>query len=54
MLFALTAGGAAFGLFGVLLALPLAATVKILFVELVAPALHEWADEDRSDGALRP
>ncbi|HKX46873.1 MAG TPA: AI-2E family transporter, partial [Planctomycetota bacterium] len=53
VLFALTAGGAAFGLFGVLLALPLAATVKILFVELVAPSLEDWADEEDGGGVLR-
>jgi len=39
-------GGAALGMFGLLIALPLAATVIILAREFVLPALAEMADED--------
>ncbi|MDF1839732.1 MAG: AI-2E family transporter, partial [Planctomycetota bacterium] len=39
------AGGAALGMFGFLIALPLTATLVILARELVLPALREWADE---------
>lgn len=39
-------GGAALGLFGFLLAIPLAATLIILFRELVMPALADFAEED--------
>lgn len=48
VLFAVTAGGAALGLFGVLAALPLAAAVKVLFTEYVDPALTQWAEENSS------
>jgi predicted PurR-regulated permease PerM len=43
--FALLAGGAALGMLGLLIALPLTATLVILFQELVAPALRQFADE---------
>jgi predicted PurR-regulated permease PerM len=39
------AGGAALGMFGFLIALPLTATLVILAKEIVLPALKEWADE---------
>ena len=39
-------GGAAFGMFGVLIALPVAASLVILFREFVLPALARFADED--------
>ncbi len=39
-------GGAALGLFGFLIAIPLAATLIILFKELVMPALADFAEED--------
>jgi predicted PurR-regulated permease PerM len=45
VLFAIMAGGAALGLFGVLIAVPLMATVVILVRELVLPALARFADE---------
>jgi predicted PurR-regulated permease PerM len=45
--FALLAGGAALGMLGLLIALPLTATLVILFKELVAPALKQFADEPR-------
>jgi predicted PurR-regulated permease PerM len=48
VLFAVTAGGAALGLFGVLAALPIAAGIKVAFLEYVAPALAQWADESSS------
>jgi predicted PurR-regulated permease PerM len=43
--FALLAGGAALGMLGLLIALPLTATLVILFQEFVAPALKQFADE---------
>lgn len=46
VLFAITAGGAALGLLGVLIALPLAAAVKILYQEFVEPALEQFVEED--------
>ncbi len=45
VLFYLLAGGAALGMFGVLLALPIAAVIKILLKETVLPALARFADE---------
>jgi len=45
VLFYLLAGGAALGMFGVLLALPIAAVIKILLKEVVLPALARFADE---------
>ena len=44
---ALFAGGAAMGMLGVLIALPLTATLVILVEEFVLPALRQFADEDR-------
>jgi len=43
--FALLAGGAALGMLGLLIALPLTATLVILFQEFVSPALKQFADE---------
>jgi predicted PurR-regulated permease PerM len=43
--FPLLAGGAALGMLGLLIALPLTATLVILFQEFVAPALQQFADE---------
>lgn len=45
VLFSITAGGAALGFFGVIVALPLAATLKVLFNEFVEPALRQFAEE---------
>lgn len=42
-------GGAAFGAFGILLALPVTATLVILFREFVQPSLERFADEDPVD-----
>jgi predicted PurR-regulated permease PerM len=53
VLFAITAGGAFLGLLGVLLALPLAAAIKILYLEFVEPALEQFAEED-DEGAVAP
>ena len=46
ILVAVFVGGSALGLFGFLIAVPLAATVIILFRELVMPAVEEFAEED--------
>ena len=46
VLFAVTAGGALLGLFGVIVALPLAAAIKVAFQEFVEPALQEFAEEE--------
>ena len=54
VLFALLAGGAALGMFGVLIALPLTATIVILFREFVVPALKDWIDEDDPESKPRP
>ena len=43
--FALLAGGAALGMLGMLIALPLTAALVILFQEFVSPALKQFADE---------
>ena len=45
--FALLAGGAALGMLGLLIALPLTATLVILFQEFVVPALEQFADEPK-------
>lgn len=42
---ALLAGGAALGTLGVIVALPLTASLVTLFREFVLPALKDWADE---------
>ena len=47
--FSLLAGGAALGMMGVLVALPLTASIVILVGEFVVPALKDWADEDPAD-----
>lgn len=46
VLFAMLAGGAALGVLGILIALPLTATIVILVREFVLPALRDWADEE--------
>ncbi|MCZ6596500.1 MAG: AI-2E family transporter, partial [Planctomycetota bacterium] len=50
VLFALLAGGAALGMFGVLISLPLAAVIVILFKEFVTPALQALAEEGGERG----
>ncbi|MCB9916170.1 MAG: AI-2E family transporter [Planctomycetes bacterium] len=48
VLLAIFVGGAAFGAFGVLVALPVTATAVILFREFVQPSLARFADEDEA------
>ncbi len=43
------AGGAALGMFGLLIAIPLTASLVIVTRELVLPALAQFADEDGED-----
>ncbi len=52
--FALLAGGASLGMLGLLVALPLTATIVILLQEFVLPALRQFADEERSSPAGGP
>lgn len=51
ILFASLAGGALFGVFGLLIAIPIAACVKILIQEIFWPRFKEWA-EGRADDPL--
>ncbi len=51
ILFASLAGGALFGIFGLLIAIPIAACVKILIQEIFWPRFKEWA-EGRADDPL--
>jgi predicted PurR-regulated permease PerM len=46
VIFALMAGGAAMGMFGLLIALPLAATLVILAREFLLPMLEKFAEEE--------
>lgn len=48
VIFALMAGGAAMGMFGLLVALPLAATLVILAREFLLPMLEKFAEESAS------
>lgn len=52
VLFYLMAGGAAMGMFGILLALPIAAAIKILLSEVILPALASFADEGGHHGPV--
>ncbi len=49
ILFASLAGGAIFGVFGLLIAIPIAACVKILIQELLWPRFKEWAEGRAAD-----
>jgi len=51
ILFASLAGGALFGIFGLLIAIPIAACVKILIQEIFWPRFKDWA-EGRADDPL--
>ncbi len=51
ILFASLAGGALFGVFGLLIAIPIAACVKILIQEIFWPRFKDWA-EGRADDPL--
>ena len=46
VLFAMFAGGSAFGVLGIVVALPVTASLVIVFREFVLPALREFADGD--------
>jgi len=48
--FALLAGGTAMGMLGILIAMPLMATIVILIDEFVLPALRDFADEEAPAG----
>lgn len=50
VLFAMLAGGAAMGMFGILIALPLTASLVIVAKEFVLPAMRDMADEDDGPG----
>ncbi len=49
ILFASLAGGALFGVFGLLIAIPIAACAKILIKELVWPKFKDWAEGRAAD-----
>ena len=51
VIFSLMAGGAAMGMFGLLIALPLAATLVILGREFLVPMLEKFAEETGSPPA---
>ncbi len=49
ILFASLAGGALFGIFGLLIAIPIAACVKILIQEIFWPRFKQWAEGRAAD-----
>ena len=49
ILFATLAGGALFGVFGLLIAIPIAACVKIFIQEIFWPRFKEWAEGRKGD-----
>ncbi|MBL4808860.1 MAG: AI-2E family transporter [Phycisphaerales bacterium] len=49
ILFASLAGGALFGVFGLLIAIPIAACVKILIQEVFWPKFNDWAEGRTAD-----
>jgi predicted PurR-regulated permease PerM len=49
ILFASIAGGALFGVFGLLIAIPLAACAKILIQEIFWPRFKDWAEGRSAD-----
>ncbi len=49
ILFASLAGGALFGVFGLLIAIPIAACLKILAQEVFWPRFKAWADGRAED-----
>jgi len=49
ILFASLAGGALFGVFGLLIAIPIAACVKILIQEVFWPKFNDWAEGRSAD-----
>lgn len=54
VLFSLMAGAASMGMFGLLIALPLTATIVILAREFVLPVLAQLADQDGRPDRARP
>lgn len=54
VIFAIMAGGASMGMFGLLLALPITASLVILAREFVLPVLAQLADKDRSRPPAKP
>lgn len=46
---AVLAGGSVLGVYGMILAIPLAACGKILFMEVLLPRIHEWTEGRVSD-----
>ena len=53
VIFAIMAGGASLGMFGLLIALPLTASLVILGRELLLPVLADLADRDDAGGLIR-
>ncbi len=53
VIFAIMAGGASLGMFGLLIALPLAASLVILGRELLLPVLADLADREERDRLIR-
>ncbi len=49
ILFASLAGGALAGVYGLLIAIPVAACIKILFIEVFLPRFREWAQGKKPD-----
>jgi predicted PurR-regulated permease PerM len=49
ILFASLAGGVLFGIFGLLIAIPIAACLKILIQEVIWPRFKAWAEGDATD-----
>jgi predicted PurR-regulated permease PerM len=49
ILVAVLAGGAIMGVYGMLLAIPLAACIKILFMEVLLPRIKMWSRGDAED-----
>jgi len=49
VLVAVLAGGSVLGIYGMLLAIPLAACGKIMFAEVLMPKMTEWAEGRRED-----
>lgn len=54
MIIALLAGGAAFGMIGLLIAVPAAATLRILADEVILPNWRAWASRDESSASAPP
>jgi predicted PurR-regulated permease PerM len=46
---AILAGGSIAGIYGMLLAVPAAACIKILLKEVLMPRIHEWTEGRASD-----